>query len=142
MAGLFRAAKQPSRVAPGATSPNDAPQGTQTQDVTTAESDPGAAVVDPVAAVPNEADPVAPASGAVAAVPNEVAPVTDPVAPASDTVAAVPNEAAPGSDAVAPLAVAPAAAPSGTGSVPASPALPRLFRPRNCLPTFLPYCSC
>ena len=66
----------------GAKKPKDEPGGTDTKDGTKDDSDLGAAVPDPVAAVPNE-----------------VAPVSEAVAPVADPVAAVPNEVAPVSDA-------------------------------------------
>ena len=82
--------QQPYR---GAEMPNIGSGGTDIKDGTKPGSGLGAAVADPVAAVPNE---VAPVSDAVAAVPNEVAPV-------SGAVAAVPNEVAPVSNAVPPV---------------------------------------
>ena len=77
--------QQPS---PGGEKPKDEPGGTHTKDGTKDDSDLGAAVPDPVAAVPNE---VAPVSDPVAGIPNEVAPVSDPVAPAPDVVGPVSN---------------------------------------------------
>ena len=92
---------------PGAKKPNNGSGGTDIKDGTKDGSGSGAAVSDPVAAVPDE---VAPVSDPVAAVPDEVAPVSDPVA-------AVPNEVAPVSDPATPLSVAVAPVPSGVGPV-------------------------
>ena len=118
LGSVRQSGQQPYR---GAEMPNIGSGGTDIKDGTKDGSGLGAAVSDPVAAVPNE---VAPVSDPVAAVPNEVAPVSDPVAavpnevaPVSDAVAAVPNEVAPVSNAVAPLSVAVAPVPSGIGPV-------------------------
>ena len=84
--------------------PKDEPGGTDTQDGTQADADLGAAVADPIAAVPNE----------VAAVPELVAAVPNEVAALPELVAAVPNEVE-----VAPVSMAaPAAVPDVVGSVP------------------------
>ena len=100
MARLFRAANQASSIPRGAIKPKDEPSGTDTQDETKDDADLGAAVLDPVAAAPNDVTPasdaVAPLSDQLAAVPNEVAPLSDPVA-------AVPNEVAPVSVVGAPV---------------------------------------
>ena len=95
LGSVRQSGQQPYR---GAEMPNIGSGGTDIKDGTKDGSGLGAAVSDPVAAVPNE---VAPVSDPVAAVPNEVAPVSDPVAavpnevaPVSDAVAAVPNEVA------------------------------------------------
>jgi hypothetical protein len=92
--------QQPST---GATSPNNQPRGTDTQDETNSPaqvsraSDPGpdVAVPNPVAAVPNVvapvADVVAPVADVVEPVPNVVAPVPNVVAPVSDVIAVVPD---------------------------------------------------
>jgi len=103
MTRIARAASPGSSIAPGVVKPMDEPSGTGTQDE--AGSDLGAAVVDPVAAVPNNITPgsdAAPVSNLVAAVPNDVAPVSDPaaavpskVAPVSVVGAPVPNVAGP-----------------------------------------------
>jgi hypothetical protein len=91
----------------GAKKPDNGSGGTDIKDGTIDGSGSGAAVSDPVAAVPNE---VAPVSDPVAAVPDEVAPVSDPVA-------AVPNVVAPVSDPATPLSVAVAPVPGVVGPV-------------------------
>ena len=100
MTRLFRAANQASSIPRGAIKPKDEPSGTDTQDETKDDADLGAAVLDPVAAAPNDVTPasdaVAPLSDQLAAVPNEVAPVSEPAA-------AVPNEVAPVSVVGAPV---------------------------------------
>ena len=85
--------QQPST---GATSPNNQPRGTDTQDGTNSPaqvsrvSDPGpnVAVPNPVVAVPNV---IAPVADVVAPVPNVVAPVPNVVAPIFDVIAVVPD---------------------------------------------------
>jgi hypothetical protein len=108
MARLFRAANRASSIPPGAGKPEDEPSGVNTRDEMKDDSDPGAAVRDPVAAAPNDVTPgpdaVAPLSDPLAAVPNEVAPpsvVGAPVVPPSVAEAPVPNVAGPGSNVVA-----------------------------------------
>jgi len=97
MTRIARAANVGS-IAPVAVKPMDEPSGTDSQDETKDGSDLGAAVVDPVAAVPNDVTPgsdAPPVSDPVAAVPNEVAPVSDPVAPLTVAGAWVPHMAGP-----------------------------------------------
>jgi hypothetical protein len=98
--------QQPST---GATSPNNRPGGTATQDETNSPapvsgalgSRPDVAGPNPVAAVPNVGAPVADAAAPVTDV---AAPVTDVAAPVTDVVAPVADVAAPVTDVVAPVA--------------------------------------
>jgi hypothetical protein len=99
MARIAQAVNHASSIPPSARKPINQPRGTDTQDETNDDSDLGAAILDPVAAVPNDitagSDAVAQLSDPLAAVPNEVAPVSDPVAPLSVAGASVPNVAGP-----------------------------------------------
>jgi hypothetical protein len=136
--------QQPST---GATSPNNQPRGTDTQDETNSPaqvsraSDPGpdVAAPNPVAAVPNVvapvADVVAPVADVVARVPNVVAPVPDVVAPVPNVVAPVPNVVAPVPNVVAPVSDVIAVVPDMPTSVP-SAAVP-LTQPPSDLSSFL-----